>query len=115
MKDLFNDNLFEIQDGVLSRSISAENQTGEKGKGGMADIPEEQKAFHPARDLGRGWKVSPNIPIPAGKETVLCNIEGEGMIKHIWIVYLGKTYRNIILRAYWDDSPVPSIECPLPL
>lgn len=113
MKDLFNDNLFEIQDGVLSRSISAENQTGEKGKGGMADIPEEQKAFHPARDLGRGWKVSPNIPIPAGKETVLCNIEGEGMIKHIWIVYLGKTYRNIILRAYWDDSPVPSIECPL--
>jgi hypothetical protein len=39
-----------------SRSISPENPTGEKGKGGMA--VEGTGAIH-ARGLGRGWKISP--------------------------------------------------------
>lgn len=41
---------------AVSRSISPENFTGEKGKGGMStDGP--SAGF--ARDLGQGWKVSP--------------------------------------------------------
>lgn len=113
MKDFFDDNLWLIQSGVASRSISAENPTGDKGMGGMSEVPEEEKLTHPARDLGKGWKVSPNIKLPAGKEVELCNIEGSGIIRHIWIVYPGATYRNIILRMYWDDCSVPSVECPL--
>ncbi len=42
-----------------SRSISAENFTGEKGKGGMATEGTGQWA---ARELGQGWKVSPFDP-----------------------------------------------------
>ena len=43
-----------------TRSISAENFDGEKGKGGMAT---EGTGRDAARDLGRGWKVSPSIKI----------------------------------------------------
>ena len=39
-----------------SRSISPENFTGKKGKGGMAT---EGTGAAAARDLGQGWKVSP--------------------------------------------------------
>ena len=46
-----------------SRSISAENPTGEKGRGGMAS---EGTGAGPARDLGRGWKINPWIPIQPG-------------------------------------------------
>ena len=38
-----------------SRSISAENPTGEKGKGGMAE--DGTGAIH-ARGLGRGWNIA---------------------------------------------------------
>ncbi len=40
-----------------SRSITPENLTGEKGKGGMATEGTGAKA---ARDLGQGWKVLPS-------------------------------------------------------
>ena len=43
-----------------TRSISAENFTGEKGKGGMAT---EGTGVVCARDLGQGWKISPSIII----------------------------------------------------
>ena len=43
-----------------TRSISAENFNGEKGRGGMAAHGTGETA---ARDLGRGWKVSPSIVI----------------------------------------------------
>ena len=65
-----------------SRSISAENFTGEKGKGGMAEHGTGEDC---ARDLGKGWKISPSVVIPAGETFELADIGGPGMIKHIWI------------------------------
>ena len=38
----------------ISRSISPENFTGEKGNGGMCPL-EEGAAKRAARDLGTGW------------------------------------------------------------
>ena len=46
-----------------TRSISAENPTGEKGRGAQA----EADPNGPARELGRGWKCSPSLPIEAGR------------------------------------------------
>ncbi len=43
-----------------SRSISPENFSGEKGKGGMAV---EGTGADPGRELGQGWKISPSIHI----------------------------------------------------
>lgn len=60
-------NLYRMSD-VETRSISPENFTGEKGKGGMA-MPDPNaplntaNATNAARDLGQGWKVNPFIRI----------------------------------------------------
>lgn len=97
--------------GYETRSISPENKTGEKGKGGRATL-EEGSARHAARDLGIGWKVNPYERIPAGETLELANIKGAGAISHIWLTPTG-TWRNQIIRFYWDDSEVPSVECPL--
>ncbi|OPZ86822.1 MAG: hypothetical protein BWY76_00766 [bacterium ADurb.Bin429] len=91
-----------------TRSISAENPTGEKGKGGMAINPEHG----PSRELGQGWKVRPCIGIQPGETVEIANIDGAGAIQQIWMTPTGN-YRFSILRIYWDDQEQPSVECPL--
>lgn len=92
-----------------TRSISAENPTGEKGRGAMT-VPTSTDA---ASDLGKGWKVRPCIPLPPGSTTTLADVRGPGMIQHIWITASPKTYRDCILRFYWDGEVEPSVEVPL--
>ena len=67
---------------IRTFSVSPENLTGEKGKGGMA---KEGSASHAARELGQGWKVNPYLVIPSGEKCTLADIKGQGAIKHIWI------------------------------
>ncbi|GAB3777120.1 DUF2961 domain-containing protein [Spirosoma horti] len=99
-----------------TRSISPENFTGEKGKGGMDDLtdtrPNHANAKEAARDLGRGWKVNPFIRIKAGETFTLADVQGPGAIQHIWMTPTGN-WRFSILRVYWDDEPTPSIEVPV--
>jgi hypothetical protein len=92
-----------------SRSISPENFTGEKGCGGMAT--DGTGAKH-ARELGQGWKVSPSIRIVAGQTFELANIVGMGAIQQIWMTPAAR-WRDCILRIYWDDQTIPSVECPV--
>ena len=92
-----------------TRSISPENFTGEKGRGGMAT---EGTGKNAARDLGQGWKVSPSIIIKPGQTFELAHIEGPGAIQHIWMTPTGHN-RFSILRFYWDDETEPSVECPV--
>ncbi len=108
--DLNMGNLYRMSD-ARSRSISPENFTGEKGKGGMATL-EEGNAAHAARDLGQGWKVNPYIFIESGEEFTLAEIEGEGAIQHIWMTPVCD-YRLNIIRFYWDDETEPSVEVPV--
>ncbi|NSW56846.1 MAG: DUF2961 domain-containing protein [Armatimonadetes bacterium] len=92
-----------------TRSISAENFTGEKGKAGMAT---EGTGAHCARDLGQGWKISPSVRIEAGATFTLCDIHGSGAIQHVWMTPTGH-WRFAILRIYWDDQDTPAVECPV--
>jgi hypothetical protein len=92
-----------------SRSISAENFTGEKGRGGMASEGTGAKC---ARDLGRGWKISPCVKIAAGQTFTIADIAGPGAIQQIWMTPTGH-WRHSILRIYWDEQTTPSIECPI--
>ena len=94
----------------LSRSISAENFTGEKGKGGMAT---DGCTADAARNLGHGWKLSPCIRIKPGETATIAEISGSGMIRHIWMTGYNINWRLGILRFYWEDSKVPSVECPI--
>lgn len=93
-----------------TRSISAENFKGEKGKGGMAT---EGTGAVPARELGQGWKVSPSISVPARTTVTLAEIPGPGAIQHIWNTVHPTRWRQLVLRCYWDDETEPSIETPL--
>jgi len=92
-----------------TRSISPENFTGAKGKGGMAT---EGTGASCARDLGQGWKVSPSVGIEAGESFELADIQGPGAIQQIWMTPTGH-WRFSILRIYWDDQEQPAVECPV--
>ncbi|MCE7989967.1 MAG: DUF2961 domain-containing protein, partial [Caldilinea sp. CFX5] len=92
-----------------TRSISAENPTGGKGMGAMAD-PEGDD--HPARELGRGWKCRPYVLIAPKTTAVLADITGMGAIQSMW--FGGSMMdRDFILRIYWEGQEQPSVECPL--
>ncbi len=90
-----------------TRSISSENRSGGKGKGGMALADTEG----PSGDLGQGWKCHAWDAIQAGEVFELADINGPGAIQSIWIT--GCICRDMILRIYWDGQNFPSVECPL--
>lgn len=98
-----------------TRSISAENPTGEKGKGGMAvpspSEPNPPDAARAADDLGQGWKVRPFLRVNAGKSAVLMDVTGPGIIQHIWMVE--NINPAMVIRFYWDGEESPSVECPV--
>jgi D-arabinan exo alpha-(1,3)/(1,5)-arabinofuranosidase (non-reducing end) len=102
--------------GARTRSISAENPTGAKGKGAMAvPNPAEEKppaAGRAADELGRGWKVRPFLRVNAGETVTLMDVDGPGVIQHIWMVE--GLSRAHVLRVYWDGEETPSIEVPVP-
>jgi hypothetical protein len=93
-----------------TRSISAENFTGEKGKAGMATTGTGERC---ARDLGQGWKVSPSIRVEPHSTVTLAEIQGPGAIQHIWNTVHPTHWRTMILRVYWDGEATPSVETPL--
>jgi hypothetical protein len=92
-----------------TRSISPENFTGEKGKGGMST---DGPALEAARDLGQGWKVSPYVRVEPKQTFTLAEIQGPGAIQHIWMTPTGH-WRYSILRIYWDGETTPSVEAPV--
>jgi hypothetical protein len=93
-----------------SRSISAENPTGAKGQGARATDGTGAAA---ARELGLGWKVSPSIHIPGNQEVTLADIDGSGVIQHVWMTVHFKYWRRLVLRMYWDNEETPSVEVPI--
>src|SRR5579872_285484 len=101
-------NLYRLST-AKSLSISPENPTGAKGKGGSAT---EGTGASAARELGRGWKISPSVDIGAGKTYTVAEIDGSGAIQHIWMTPTGN-WRYSIIRFYWDDEATPSVEAPV--
>lgn len=101
-------NLYQLSD-AKTRSISPENFTGEKGKGGMAT---EGTGTQQSRELGQGWKVSPSVKIKPKTIFTIAEIEGPGSIQHIWMTPTGN-WRYSIIRFYWDDEDEPSVEVPV--
>ena len=117
-------NIMKISE-AQTRSISPENVYGEKGRGGMAEVstePQEevvkigQKWGGPntlTESLGRGWKVRPAINLPAESITTIMDVDGPGVIQHMWFTIEPHQLRHLILRIYWDGEETPSVEVPL--
>jgi hypothetical protein len=102
--------------GEVTRQISPENPTGEKGKACMWEPnPEDPFLEHsgPALDLGKGNKVRPFISIKSGETATLADIEGMGVINYFFITSSQENYSELVLRIFWDDEESPSVECPL--
>src|SRR4051794_3082039 len=101
-------NLARHPRGARSHSINAENLSGALGAAAQA-----------SSHLGPGRKGSAWLPLPAGQTLTLADIDGPGVIRHIWITVTDRTpagpfvLRDLVLRAYWDDSDHPSVEVPL--
>lgn len=85
-----------------SRAATAENPFARKGEGGMTKS---------------GMKGNPALKdFKMGTTETLLITDGPGMIRHIWCtITLSKAVdvRNIILRMFWENSDVPSVEVPL--
>jgi len=83
-------NLSIIQKGVKSKRISSYDRTG-----GADDF----------------------IKIAKGEKKNIFQVEGAGIINHIWITIApdpGSLSRNdIVLRMYWDGKEYPSVESPI--
>ncbi len=52
------------------------------------------------------WMIRP------GETKVLADIEGPGVITHIWMTQANH-YRECVLKMTWDDGRLPSVLCPL--
>ena len=97
-----------------THSVCMENPTGEKGKGGKAETGTGDRC---ARELGRGWKISPSYVIEPGQDFTLADLHCSGAIQHIWMTVggfqRGDHWRELILRMYWDDMEAPAVEVPV--
>ena len=54
-------------------------------------------------------------PIP-GETVVLADLEGPGVVSHIWLTVAASEYgwpRLLRLRVYYDGSPTPSVDAPV--
>ncbi|MBN1591562.1 MAG: DUF2961 domain-containing protein [Pirellulales bacterium] len=54
--------------------------------------------------------------IPAGETITLAELNGPGIIQHIWFTVASDDFRypaTAVLRIYWDDHPEPSVQTPL--
>ena len=94
--------IFQYQDDVDTRSISFENTTGEKGKGGQRN---------------KGAKGSAMNYFAPGESKVIAEITGPGIIHRFWItggfVYTPENRRNMIIEIYWDGDTKPAVSVPL--
>jgi hypothetical protein len=90
---------------LQSRAVTQENPTGGKGLGGKG------------RGNGNCRKGAPAFRnIHPGETKTLCDIQGPGMIRHVWITVEDRSpemMRSYVLRIYWDNSDYPSVEAPL--
>jgi hypothetical protein len=98
--------LYDLGTSLESRSISFENPTGAPGEGGKT-----------ASKLGVGRKGFPAKGIAPGETVILCDIEGPGTIRHIWMTGSFNNrpdqLRSMVIRGFWENQEHASIECPL--
>jgi hypothetical protein len=81
-----------------TRSISAKNPTGAKGGGTQAT---EGISAVAARALGKGWKVSLAIALPAGDTATLASVDGPGVIWRFVALLLGLPRRSEHRSTLW--------------
>lgn len=83
------------------RWINFENPMGEKGRGGIENNGAKGHAFE---------------DVYAGEEKILCNFDGCGIIRRIWITLTNRSpeiLNNVYIKMFWDGSDTPQVYVPL--
>jgi hypothetical protein len=84
-----------------SRAVTFENPTGARGAGGAAH---------------GGRKGAPNRTLQPGEKVVLADLEGPGVLRHIWVTIppmRPERMRSQLLEVFYDGRAEPSISAPL--
>ena len=84
-----------------SRAVMFENPTGARGAGGTT---------------AGGRKGAPSRLIDAGESVVLADIEGPGVLRHLWMTVLPappERLRALWIEVFYDGADEPSISVPL--
>lgn len=79
-------------------------------------MPKDFKARRVSSYDVTGGNVDAWLKIQPGEVRVLADIEGPGIISHIWMTMASidvNYLRKILLRVFWDDETEPSILCPI--
>jgi len=93
--------LYTIPQDAQTRWISFENQTGEKGRGGMENM---------------GAKGHAMDHIKAGDSKILFDVKGSGIIHRMWITIDDKSpemLRSLKIEMFWDGAEKPAVVAPL--
>jgi hypothetical protein len=94
--------LYDKPHNINSRWASAENWTGKKGGGGMAN---------------GGRKGSPSFRLKAGQEKILAEASGtSGIIRRIWITIDDRSpemLRGLRIEMFWDGESDAAVSAPL--
>lgn len=83
------------------RWINFENHKGQKGKGAIENFGAK----------GHAWE-----HFYENEAKVLCDFEGSGVVRRIWITIGDRTkevLQGVILKMYWDNASVPQVDVPL--
>ena len=111
--------IFQAQINYLKKDTIADRKEGFMSKYYLIS-DSETFAFSAENPLGtksggsRGGdctKLSPTVAVRAGETVTLADVDGPGMIQHMW--FTGYVGHHFILRIYWDDQEFPSVEAPL--
>lgn len=89
-----------IDTGLDSRAVTFENPTGARGSGGTA---------------AGGRKGAPSRRVRAGERVVLADLEGPGVVRHIWMTFPPappQDTRGIWMEIFYDDATAPSVSVP---
>lgn len=86
---------------IEPRWISFENTSGAKGAGGTEN---------------NGAKGHPFESLKANEEKTLCNFNGCGIIRRIWLTINDRSpeaLQNIYVKMFWDGADTPHVNVPL--
>lgn len=100
--------------GIVTRMISSENPTGEKGKACMDEIdPDNPSLYYSRYALKKGYKVNPFRRIEPKSTLTIASVAGMGVINQIFLTSDRPNFSELIFRIYWDNEENPSVEVPL--
>ena len=63
-----------------------------------------------------GAKGAPSAPFAAGEVKVLCDLQGEGFVRRIWLTLKERepeVLQDIRIRMWWDGCETPAVDAPV--